>query len=243
MEFRRIESPSLTDLFTRQLEELIISGKMKPGERLPTERELAAQMGISVAVVNGGIMRLAKLGFLKVAPRKGVFVEDYIRNGNSETLEVLLQYSGEYYRADMQRALLDYRRVIETRAIESACKCSDGQFLANAEGLLARLEREEDDGEFASLAYEIHHELVLCGGNIIDSLVFTSFRPIYVSFYHAGVTMRGKGEITAFFRELLGAVGAGDLNAAISVLDDSLDRWNTIFTEKYSDGQRYERQS
>ncbi len=240
---QKIESPSLTDLFVRQIEEMIISGKLAPGDQLPTERELASQMGVSVAVINGGIMRLAKLGFLRVSPRKGVHVEDYIRYGNAETLEVLLRYSGEYYCADMQYALLDYRRVIETRALERAAKTATADKLSNAYALVAQLAEVKDENEFSELAYEIHHELVLCGGNDIDSLIFTSFKPIYISSYRIGCRLlcksNGKATVVSFFTRLLDAVSAGDVASALAILEASLKRWNSVFVESFSEGQRY----
>ena len=72
MAFQALVSPSLTDLFVEQVQGMILSGELKVGEKLPTERELAATMKVSLAVVNGGISRLAARGFVRIAPRKGV---------------------------------------------------------------------------------------------------------------------------------------------------------------------------
>ena len=54
MEFQKISSPSLRDLFIEQLEHLILSGKLQVGEKLPPERQLAEMMQVSRAVVNSG---------------------------------------------------------------------------------------------------------------------------------------------------------------------------------------------
>ena len=40
MDFRPIVAPSIRELFIQQLEGAILSGQLKPGDRLPTEREL-----------------------------------------------------------------------------------------------------------------------------------------------------------------------------------------------------------
>ena len=69
MEFQKISSPSLRDLFIEQLEHLILSGKLQVGEKLPPERQLAEMMQVSRAVVNSGISELEKKGFLTVKPR------------------------------------------------------------------------------------------------------------------------------------------------------------------------------
>ena len=54
MPFQEISSPSLRKLFVQQLEGLILSGELRPGDRLPTERELADEMKISKTVVHEG---------------------------------------------------------------------------------------------------------------------------------------------------------------------------------------------
>ena len=66
MEFQKISSHSLRDLFIEQLEHLILSGKLQVGEKLPPERQLAEMMQVSRAVVNSGISELEKKGFLTV---------------------------------------------------------------------------------------------------------------------------------------------------------------------------------
>lgn len=63
MEFEKISSPSLRELFVDQLENMILSGKLKIGEKLPPERQLAQMMQVSRAVVNSGIAELEKKGF------------------------------------------------------------------------------------------------------------------------------------------------------------------------------------
>ena len=67
MEFQKISSPSLRDLFVEQLEHLILSGKLKIGEKLPPERQLAEMMQVSRAVVNSGLGELERKGFSELA--------------------------------------------------------------------------------------------------------------------------------------------------------------------------------
>ena len=66
MEFEPLYAPSLKDLFVRKLQGMILSGELALGQKLPAERELCRQMGVSRAVVNGGIAELSRQGFLEV---------------------------------------------------------------------------------------------------------------------------------------------------------------------------------
>ena len=97
MEFQKISSPSLRDLFIEQLEHLILSGKLQVGEKLPPERQLAEMMQVSRAVVNSGISELEKKGFLTVKPRSGTYVADFRRKGTLDTLIAIMNYNGGHH--------------------------------------------------------------------------------------------------------------------------------------------------
>lgn len=96
MKFGEIVAPSIKELFIQKIEGMILSGALKPGERLPTERELADEMNISKTIVHEGIRELSRLGFLDVVSRKGVTVADYAQNGNLDTLMAIMKYNGGY---------------------------------------------------------------------------------------------------------------------------------------------------
>ena len=76
MEFAKLCAPTLKELFIKELENSILSGKLEVGTRLPSERELSEMMQVSRAVVNAGIVERAKKGFLTIKPRVGTFVGD-----------------------------------------------------------------------------------------------------------------------------------------------------------------------
>lgn len=120
MEFEKIYAPSLKDLFIQQLQDMILSGELPMGSRLPSERELCQQMGVSRAVVNGGITELARQGFLEVLPRQGTYVADYRRNGNMNTLMAIMHYNGGLLGKEEIRSILEVRWGLEQMAIHRA---------------------------------------------------------------------------------------------------------------------------
>lgn len=61
MEFSKLSAPTLKELFVEQLENLILSGKLSIGEKLPSERELADSMQVSRSVVNAGLAEIADI--------------------------------------------------------------------------------------------------------------------------------------------------------------------------------------
>lgn len=119
MKFGEIVAPSIKELFIQKIEGMILSGALKPGERLPTERELADEMNISKTIVHEGIRELSRLGFLDVVSRKGVTVADYAQNGNLDTLMAIMKYNGGYLNPQTAKSLLDVRAFLECPALEA----------------------------------------------------------------------------------------------------------------------------
>lgn len=68
MEFEKLISPSLKELFISNIEAKILSGELPVGQQLPPERQLAQSMGVSRAVVNSGIVELENRGFWMSVP-------------------------------------------------------------------------------------------------------------------------------------------------------------------------------
>jgi len=65
----------LHDQFRAYLLELIASGELRPGDRLPGEKEYAAALGISLAPIRQALLDLVKGGYLTRARGRGTFVE------------------------------------------------------------------------------------------------------------------------------------------------------------------------
>lgn len=116
---------------------MILSGALKPGERLPTERELADEMNISKTIVHEGIRELSRLGFLDVVSRKGVTVADYAQNGNLDTLMAIMKYNGGYLNPQTAKSLLDVRAFLECPALEALAAHHTQEDIAKLEQLLA----------------------------------------------------------------------------------------------------------
>ena len=85
--FKPLKPASLKEEFVLYMEELILGGSMKPGERLPPERELAKKFKVSRPVVHEGLRTLETRGLVTLRPRHGVVINDYRKEG---TLDLLL---------------------------------------------------------------------------------------------------------------------------------------------------------
>ena len=82
-----LDTSSLSEKIETQLKREIMSGDLAPGQRLTID-DIAVRLQVSAMPVRDAVRRLDGLGFLKVAPRRGVYVEVFDEKRFRETMEV-----------------------------------------------------------------------------------------------------------------------------------------------------------
>ena len=178
MEFERLYAPSLKELFVQQLQDMIFSGDLPMGTKLPSERDLCQKMHVSRAVVNAGIAELSRQGFLEVRPRQGTYVADYRRNGNMDTLMAIMHYNGGLLAKDEIRSILEVRWGLEQMAVARAIENASDKDLEQLGEYVDALGAEPlpSPAQAAEIAFAFHHGMTLTGGNSILPLIYSSFK-------------------------------------------------------------------
>ncbi len=191
MEFTKLSAPSLKDLFIQQLQEKILSGELPIGTELPSERELAEQMQVSRAVINGGLNELARKGFIELRPRQGSFVADYRRKGNLDTLITIMEYQGGILGSQEIRSILEFRRALEHLAVESAISNATDEQIYSLEIYVNELKHASTPLQASEIAFQFHHELSFIGNNSILPLIYYSFRAPVISLWTRFCSIHG----------------------------------------------------
>ena len=170
MEFEKISSPSLRELFVDQLENMILSGKLKIGEKLPPERQLAQMMQVSRAVVNSGIAELEKKGF----------VADYRRKGTVETLVAIMKYNGGRIRREEIRSILEVRIALDTLIARLSIPMITDEEIQVLFEKVEAIQNTASVQEAIEAAFAFQHEFALSSKNTLIPLIFQSFHaPIF----------------------------------------------------------------
>ena len=86
MPFQKIIMEKLSSSVTMQIEKLILQGILRPGDRLPSERDLAERFGVSRPSLREAINSLDKKGLLVSKANAGIFVADVLGNAFSPAL-------------------------------------------------------------------------------------------------------------------------------------------------------------
>ena len=117
MPFQKVTSEKLSHAVTRQIEHLILRGILRPGERLPSERELSERFAVSRPSLREAIAHLQERGLLPSKACAGIYIANVLGNSFSPALVSLF--------SSHEEAVFDYigfRRDLEGLAAERAAK-------------------------------------------------------------------------------------------------------------------------
>ena len=227
MTFRKIDAPSIKELFLSQIEEMILSGELKPGDRLPSERELADTMGVSKTIVHEGIRELARMGFLDVASRKGVYVADYAQTGNLDTLFAIIRYRGGMPDKKMLIDLLDIRVYLECPAIEELALRRNPEDIRKLELLQedVRNALSSDIQTFATALFAYRKTLAALSGNCISPLIMNAFFTGSISAWSDYCEYIGRQDTYDVLVQTTEYIRSGDARSAISLFTEQIEKY------------------
>lgn len=216
------QSLSVRQTFVRELERQILSEELKPGDRLPTSRELCAKMGVSLTIVNAGVAELANKGFVEVKPRHGVFVTDYRESANPAMLGAILQFNGGRLNAHDVRSFCETRMATDPVVAELVIgRASDAQIAAWGE-MLAQLRQEQDIGRFCVLTTEFFYRLYRMSDNLILAMLFHSAMEPQQRMYEMFIEKNGTAFILQNAEEVFAYVRDRNAVAAAQCLKEAM---------------------
>ncbi|MEL6583918.1 MAG: FCD domain-containing protein [Pseudomonadota bacterium] len=165
MPFQKITPERVSDAITRQIESLILRGVLRPGERLPAERDLAAKLGASRPSLRDALADLEERGLVVTRPGAGAFVADVLGSAFAPPLIELF--------ATHDEALFDYlafRRDLEGLAAERAARFATDTDHAVISEIFTRIEAahaKRNPEEEAQLDADFHMAIVEAAHNVV----------------------------------------------------------------------------
>lgn len=165
MPFQKVQPEKLSQSVVRQIELLILRGILRPGERLPSERDLSDKLGVSRPSLRDAIADLQKRGLLTSKAGAGIFVADVLGSSFSDALVKLF--------ANHAEAVFDYisfRRDLEGMAAERAARLASDTDLMVIDTVFQKMENahaKRNPAEEAKLDAEFHLSIVESSHNVV----------------------------------------------------------------------------
>jgi GntR family transcriptional repressor for pyruvate dehydrogenase complex len=163
--FSRIEHSRTADEVVQQIENLILEGVLRTGDKLPGERELARRFEVSRPILRDALKVLEGRGLLTTRPGGGTHVADVIGQLFTKPVTDLISMHRK-----AATDYLEYRREIEAVAAEYAARRATSDDLALLDRIMARMDEAHRTGNFddeAEIDVEFHHAICECAHNII----------------------------------------------------------------------------
>lgn len=214
-----IERRNLSEVVAERIKEFIIDHKLKPGDRLPTEQELADRFGVSRVSTREATKALGFLGIIDAAPRRGLIV------GHVDMKRVTNYLGFHLAISDFPTAqLLDARIVIENGALPHVMRqmTNDPTLHARLTEQAARVSRAGDLDERIAADAAFHRGLLDASG-IKPLLAFHDLMTIFFDRFRRSLA-RGDWEAgMKQHQQILDALRDGDLKRACDVLASHLE--------------------
>ena len=165
MPFEKIEPEKAANAIVHQIEQLILRGVLHPGERLPSERELATRFEVSRPTLRSALSELETSGLVVTRPGAGAFIAQVLGSAFSPPLVNLFSTHDE--------ALFDYlsfRSDLEGMAAARAAEHANETDLEVIQSIFKRMEaahEKRNPTEEAAIDAEFHLAIVEAAHNVV----------------------------------------------------------------------------
>lgn len=208
----------------------VLSGEMRPGEALPSERRLAAVFGASRPAIREGLKRLSAASLVEVRHGGVTTVRDFRRHAGLDVLPRLVFRDGQLD-AGVFRSILEARLRIGPKVAELAAEHHGPELAELLADSLRVLQAEQSplQWHYDTLAFWDH--VVDGAGSIVFRLMYNAFRAAYEPALAAlSAAMGTEVKRPDAYRKLADAICAGDCAGARQAAHDALELANATLT-------------
>jgi len=216
--FSRVSLGRISEVIVEQIRLLMRQGQLKPGDRLPPERDLCARFGVSRVTVREALRMLESSGLveIRVGARGGAFVTAPSSDRVGEGLADLLTLS-VISAADVT----EVRMILEVGIVPLVCERATEEDLADLRKICERSEQALRERNYTmDMSLEFHTRVAAAAHNPAVSMLVESFRgPILMSLEQAKSAAPEMGKLgTQEHERFIEAVGRRDAEAATTIM-------------------------
>jgi DNA-binding FadR family transcriptional regulator len=202
--FRSIGQKSVVESIQEQIRLLIGEGRLEPGSKLPSEKELMAQLGVSRPTLREALHTMIGEGLLVVRPGRGTYVREPTSAAAIHAGVITLLLTSE----DIEE-IQEVRKILEPEvAARVAVRGTETDF-GDIEAILDEMAAAVEDGSsLFEIAWAFHRRLPEAAGNaamakivdIIYEMIRTSEQPLYDRYFDPTQELREHRELLRVLR-------------------------------------------
>lgn len=236
MALHKIERESITKKVYEELEKQIVDGAWKPGERLPSETELANSMGVSRTTVRNALQRLSTLGLIETKLGDGSYVKKV--NVGDQFKAVLLP--NVYMQPHSIQEVLEFRCAIEIQTAGiAASKATRDDVRKLRKIFLSQQDEKCSDTEYAKRDLDFHYEIAKIARNSLITATYDILRNLLTTTMINTVHSLGKEIGLPYHQQLIVAMSENDSEKAIRIMKAHMQSTYDSFEERINANGSY----
>lgn len=226
----QIEVPTLEELLINKIEQQIFTGRLKPGDKLPSERQLQEETKISRSVVHAGLVKLEKDGFIEIRPRCGAFVTDYRVTGTLDALYARIRHNGGVMTEPQISAFFEMRIAIEGVALKKIAEHHTEEAIVELEAIIDEINEiastpDPDREALALCMFRFQRSICYHCDNEFYPLFMNEFKPIILQFWEESINLFGSAKTARLAGKYLGDIKNHDPESAYQRLVRSSENY------------------
>ena len=213
----RVQRPRLYEQLTQQILAYVESEKLGPGDRLPAERDLAEDLGVSRATLSQALVALEVLGVIDVQHGTGAVL--VYRPSIASVIRALREHENRI------PDIVEARETLEVKLATLAAERRTDEDLDHIESALSIMEREIAEGGRGEHGDELFHQAVTASAHssVLEQLmVFIGEMVLETRLESLGQPGRPERSLQSH-RRILEAIEAGDAGAAATAMEDHIE--------------------
>lgn len=220
-----IEKQRVAEEIVEQLRSLILTGAYAPGDKLPPERQLAAELGVNRASLREALKKLEHLGLVRIRQGDGTRVQDFMETGGLDLMSHLIPLAQGGH-VPLLRDVLEFRRIFGREVARLAAQRATEADV----GRLGAIADQADDpaitpADLLRLDFEFYVALTQAAKNRAFALLINTVRQAVLSFAPFFAHVHASTEVVRrHHRALIRAVAKHDGATAARIADTYLAR-------------------
>ncbi len=208
--FETVRRNKVYEEVARQIERLILK-KLQPGDKLPSERELAETLQVSRSSIRDAIRSLELMGMVEPRQGAGTIVREVSTESVINPLANALKRKEE-----LISELLDFRKMLEPPLAARAATHASADEIAEMEEILKRQQQKLDEGDSGvGEDSEFHYAIALASGNSVVLKVLDTLMDLLRDTRERNLQVEGRPEKSlGGHRRILSAIKRRDAEAA-----------------------------
>ncbi|SCY15839.1 GntR family transcriptional regulator [Desulfoluna spongiiphila] len=215
-----------TKFAEHKLVSAILDGTYPPGSKLPAERALAVEMGVTRPTLRETLKQMETEGWITIAHGKPTLVNDYLKTGGLGILSTLTRHKGYVPNAFVSHFLELRSALMPRMALFAVWEERDRllAYLGEAQGLA------ETSAAYVAYDWGLHLILADLSGNPFYRMILNDFGEMYL--YMGGMYFEEdahRRESSAYYKTLREAVEASDCKGASEVVRQTMEQASALW--------------